>query len=88
MTNTELDNLNQAISIQFHDAYECDIVKKIIFGDNKHHDNNILSISPKALSLLKKLGWFRKFKNAVKQADLKIFFDNKGNANVYTNVKK
>lgn len=74
MTNFESERFSSALKRLGFDDYEKEIMLKILSGSGIYNQEDILSITSRSVELLRKLGWFRKFKSAVQIADLKIDF--------------
>lgn len=74
MTNFESERFSSALKQLGFDDYEKEIMLKILSGSGNYNQEDILSITSRGVKLLRKLGWFRKFKLAVQIADLKIDF--------------
>lgn len=71
MTNHESDRFNQSLSSQF-DEHDKKVVLTILEGDGVYNQEDIITFSNHSHTLLRKLGWIRKVKKAIKDAGLQI----------------
>ena len=72
MTNFESEQFSNALRQLGLDEYEKDIMLKILAASGNQNQEDILNVSDRSISLLRKLGWLRKFESAVRIANLKI----------------
>lgn len=72
MTIFESEQFSNALRQLVFDDYEKDIMLKILAASGNQNQDDILNISDRGINILRKLGWLRKFKLAVRIADLKI----------------
>ena len=68
MTNVESDIFNQALSNQQFNAHDLKVVLAILEGNGVYNQEGIIILSKHNSNLLRKLGWLRKVKNAIKKA--------------------
>lgn len=72
MTNTESDNLHNALSKQQFSEHDIKVILAILEGEGTYNQSDIIDYSYRNKHTLKKLGWLRKVKKAIKDAKLHI----------------
>ena len=76
MTNQETERLKQSLSHQQFCTHDVKVVLTILEGEGVYNQEDIIDTSEHNISLLRKLGWFRKVKKAVKDAGLNLCLSN------------
>ena len=75
MNNFESEQFEKALKQLNFDNYEKEILLKILAGSGNQNQEDILNVSDRSIGLLRKLGWYNRFKLAIKLAGLKINLD-------------
>ena len=77
MTNIESDRFNLALSHQGFNAHDLKVALAILEGNGVYNQEGVIILSKHNCSLLRKLGWLRKIKNAIKEAGFRMtYIDN------------
>ena len=74
MTNKELDKFSQALSNQQFNAHDLKVVLTILEGNGVYNQEDIIILSKHNSDLLRKLGWLRKVKCAIKDAGFRMTY--------------
>jgi len=75
MNNFESEQFEKALQQLNFDNYEKEILLKILAGSGNQNQEDILNVSDRSIGLLRKLGWYKRVKLAIKVAGLKINLD-------------
>ena len=68
MTNIESSRFSQELLNQHFNAHDLKVVLAILEGNDTYNQEDIIILSNYNCNLLRKLGWLRKVKNAIKEA--------------------
>lgn len=74
MTNKESDKFSQALVNQNFNEHDLKVVLTILKGNDVYNQEDIIILSNHNCNLLRKLGWLRKVKNAIKQAGFQMTY--------------
>lgn len=74
MTNKESEKFNQALSNQLFNAHDLKVVLAILEGNGVYNQENIIILSKHNCNLLRKLGWLRRVKSAIKDAGIQMTY--------------
>lgn len=74
MTNEESKKFSQALSRQLFNAHDLKVVLAILEGNNVYNQEDIIVLSNHNSRLLRKLGWLRRVKRAIKEAGFRMTF--------------
>lgn len=74
MTNTESERFNQALSNQQFNAHDLKVVLTILEGNGVYNQEGIIMLTRHNEKLLKKLGWLRRVKLAIKEAEYRLTY--------------
>ena len=74
MTNKESDRFSLALSNQQFNAHNLKVVLTILEGNGVYNQEDIIILSKHNCSLLRKLGWLRKVKTAIKEAGFQMTY--------------
>lgn len=74
MTNRESDIFNRALSNQQFNAHDLKVVLAILEGNGVYNQEDIIILSKHNCNLLRKLGWLRRVKSAIKDASFQMTY--------------
>lgn len=74
MTNKESDKFNRALSNQQFNAHDLKVVLAILEGNGVYNQEDIIILSKHNCNLLRKLGWLRRVKSAIKNAGFQMTY--------------
>lgn len=74
MTNKGSDKFSQALFHQQFNAHDLKVVLAILEGNGVYNQEGIIMLTNHNEKLLKKLGWLRKVKSAIKDAGFQMTF--------------
>lgn len=74
MTNKESDKFSQALSNQQFNAHDLKVVLTILEGNGVYNQEDIIILSKHNCDLLRKLGWLRRVKCAIKDAGFRMTY--------------
>jgi len=74
MTNKESDKFNRALSNQQFNAHDLKVVLAILEGNGVYNQEDIIILSKHNCNLLRKLGWLRRVKSAIKDASFQMTY--------------
>lgn len=74
MTNKESDKFSRALANQNFNAHDMKVVLTILEGNGVYNQEDIIILSNHNCNILRKLGWLRKVKNAIKEAGFQMTF--------------
>ena len=72
MTNKESEMFNQALSEQQFNNHDLEVILAILKGNGSYHQDDIIVFSDYNCNLLRKLGWLRRVKKAIKSANIRM----------------
>lgn len=75
MTPNESTRFENALRNHFNE-YQTKIVKVILSGVDNLNQEDIIRTSEEGIQILRKLGWYKRFKDAAKEAGLHLFANN------------
>lgn len=75
MTPNESTRYENALRNHFTD-YQTKIVKTILSGEGNLNQEDIIRTSEEGIRILRKLGWYKRFKTAIKEAGLQLMANN------------
>lgn len=77
MNEKESDKFNQALSNQGLSAHDIKVALAILEGDDVYNQECVIILSKHNCNLLRKIGWLRRVKSAIKEAGFQMtFIDN------------
>lgn len=76
MTHQESTRFNDALRNERFSDYHIKIVNAIFAGEGNLNQENILCTSDEGIRLLRKLGWYKKVKLAIKKSGLHLLDNN------------
>ncbi len=68
MTNKESEIFNQALSNQNFNAHDIKVILAILEGNGIYNQEGVIILSNHNCNLLKKLGWLKRVKKAIREA--------------------
>ena len=74
MVNRESIAFRQALSNQKFNAHDLKVVLAILEGNGVYNQEDIIILSNHNCALLRKLGWLRKVKNAIKESGFQMTY--------------
>lgn len=74
MTNKESDKFNQALSNQQFNAHDLKVVLAILEGNGVYNQEGIIILSKHNCNILRKLGWLRRVKGAIRDAGFQMTY--------------
>lgn len=74
MTNKESDKFSQALFHQQFNAHDLKVVLAILEGNGVYNQEGIIMLTNHNEKLLKKLGWLRRVKLAIKEAEFRLTY--------------
>lgn len=72
MTNFESEEFEKALKDQNFCDFEIEVLLTILKGEGQYAQEDILYIHPSRVQLLRKLGWYKRFKTAAHKANIHI----------------
>lgn len=72
MMNKESDKFREALASQQFSEHDIKIILVVLEGEGNYNQEDIIDFSEKNKNTLKKLGWLRKVKKAIKDAGLHL----------------
>ncbi len=75
MTPNESTRFENALRNHFNE-YQTKIVKVILSGEGNFNQEDIIRTSEESIRILRKLGWYKRFKEVAKEAGLHLFANN------------
>ncbi len=78
MGPNEFIRYENALRKHFTD-YQITIVKTILSGEGNLNQEDIIRTSEEGVQILRKLGWYRRYKTVIKEAGLQLIINNQIN---------
>lgn len=72
MTNIESERFGNCLRGLYFSEHDIKVIKVILQGDGVYNQEDIIDVCEHNTQLLKKLGWYRKTKKALKDAGLRL----------------
>ena len=74
MTNKESDKFSLALANQNFNAHDLKVVHTILEGNGVYNQEGVIILSNHNCNLLRKFGWLKKVKNAIREAGFQMTY--------------
>ena len=74
MEQKKKKKFNKELTKQGFNAHDLKVVLAILEGNNNYNQEDVIQLSNHNCKLLRKLGWLRKVKNAIRNSEFKMTY--------------